>query len=149
MISKYRLVVVDDFYPKPFEVRRVALLRKFTQCDDIMGLRTRPYHPKDIRLLIGRKFDIRITDWNHDLDDLGFSNGVFMSVLASGSLAEEVGIHADWPLNTMVLIVYLTPKAPLDSGTSFWRHRRTGFANWPTERDAKRLKVSKQALEAV
>ena len=146
MSPRVRLIVVHDFYSRPFDVRRVALRRKLTQCDDITGWRTRPYHPRGIRLLIERKFNATITYWNDDLDDLSFANGVFFSALASGPLAERVGVHADMPVNEMVLLVYLTPNAPLDSGTSFWRHRRTGLTSWPTERDAKRLGTTRRAL---
>ena len=149
MKSKRRIVLVDDFYGKPHEVRRVALRRKFVVSEGVTGWRTRPYHPKGIRQIIQRKFDIRIADWNREHDDLAFANVVFMCALASGSRAERIGVHADWPLNTMALVVYLTPKAPLDTGTSLWRHRRTGLVSWPTERDAKRLKIPKRALEEI
>jgi hypothetical protein len=39
----------------------------------------------------------------------------------------------------MMLLIYLTPNAPYDAGTSLWQHRESGLIAMPTKRDADRL----------
>src|SRR5258708_4539159 len=49
----------------------------------------------------------------------------------------------------MMLLVYLTPNAPKDAGTSFWEHRKTGLGNRPTKDDAGRLGIPLKDLKLI
>lgn len=142
-----RIMVVDDFYPDPGAVRRVATRRKFFQPEGITGWRTRPYYPRGVRRRIERRFGVEIAEWHSDPEAVAFANGVFFSAFSKGRRAEAVGVHADDPRSWITLLVYLTPDAPSDAGTSFWRHRETGLTTWPTQKDALRLGVELDELE--
>jgi hypothetical protein len=47
-----------------------------------------------------------------------------------------------------VLIVYLTPGAPFDAGTSLWQHRKTGLTSAPLKKGTERLQTHIGELEA-
>jgi len=148
MFSRF-IYVVDNFYPNPGSIRRKALDLTYSEPEGLVGWRTRAYHPTDVRRLIERKFKVRIKYWEVDLSAIECCNGVFFSAYSKGTRAETVGVHYDEPVSWVMLLVYLTPDAPPDSGTSFWKHRRTGLVGRPSRRDAERLGVSVHELEDV
>ena len=141
--------VVDDFYSDPNRIRLAALGLCFTEPDEVTGWRTRPYHPRGIRRLIETKFRVHIDGWENDPTAVELCNGVFLSAFSSGARAEPVGIHFDEPARWMMMVVYLTPNAPKDAGTSFWQHRATGLVCRPTNKDAERLGLSVRDLNAL
>jgi len=49
----------------------------------------------------------------------------------------------------LVGLVYLTPNAPPNTGTSFWKHRKTGIISAPTPSDARRLRISVAELSKI
>lgn len=140
--------VAENFYPRPERIRRRALEMSYSEPEDFTGWRTRAYQPKDIKKLVEKRFRIGIAYWECDLEAIEACNGVFFSAFARGSRAETVGVHFDEPSNWMMLLVYLTPGAPYDSGTSLWQHRATGLIAEPTKRDAERLGATVGTLKA-
>lgn len=142
------LHIVDGFYRYPDRVRRRALEMPYSEPENLVGLRTQGYQPRGIQSLIERKFGIRIKYWEEDLTAIEACNGVFLSSFAKGPHAERVGVHFDDPPSWMMLLIYLTPRAPYDAGTSLWQHRSTGLVAKPTETDARKLGVSVKELEA-
>jgi len=133
--------VVDNFYENADEVRLCALNRSFSLSDGVSGWRTTAFHPKGIKKRIEQRFRVKIKYWERDLNASEASNGVFLSAFSHGNRAERVGVHYDEPVHWMMLLIYLTPEAPRDAGTSFWEHRETGLVCRPTKRDEKRLSV--------
>lgn len=131
--------VVDDFYSDPDAVRSTALGLAFTEPEDLVGWRTEAYQPRGIRQLIEKKFRVRIKYWEKDRTAIQACNGVFLSAFSHGRRAERVDIHYDEPATWMMFLIYLTPSAPRDAGTSFWQHRETGLVRRPTKNDAARL----------
>jgi uncharacterized protein DUF6445 len=131
------LVVMENFYSDPDAVRRYALSLEFI--DDqrhYKGRRTalRPIFP-GTKELFERALDRRITRWeNHTF------NGVFQYCIAQDSLV----YHCD--AQTYAAMVYLSPTAPAETGTSFFRHRKNGLSREPTPADCERLGKSKDAL---
>jgi hypothetical protein len=148
-MPKQSIHVIDKFYPRPDQIRRRALEMSYSEPEDITGWRTRAYQPREIRSLIERKFRTRISYWERDLDAIELCNGVFFSALANGRRAETAGVHFDEPPSWMMLLVYLTPEAPYDAGTSLWQHRETGLVAMPTKRDAERLGARVAELKEV
>lgn len=143
------LIAVDDFYSDPDGIRRRALEMPYAEPESVVGWRTRCYQPRGIKERIERKFAVRIKYWEADLDAIEACNGVFFQSYDRGAHAESVGIHYDQPLSWVMFLIYLTPGAPYDAGTSLWQHRRTGLVSRPTPRDAKRLRVPLAKLEDV
>jgi hypothetical protein len=133
------LFAVDDFYADPFAVRRRALEMPYSHPESVVGWRTRCYQPRGIKERIERKFAVRIPYWEKDLDAIEACNGVFFQSYDRGGHAETVGIHYDEPLRWVMFLIYLTPGAPYDAGTSLWQHRKTGLMRKPTPADAERL----------
>lgn len=133
------LTVIDDFYPDPERVRARALAAEYEEADGLVGWRTRPYQPPGVRALIERLLRARIKIWPDDPENLRVGNGSFFFGLSRGRLAETPGVHFDTPSGFVTLVVYLTPGAALDTGTSLWRHRPTGLTARPTPAEARRL----------
>ena len=143
------LLVVDDFYDDPDGIRRRALDMSYSHPESVTGWRTRAYHPRGIKERIERKFRVRVTHFESDLDAIEMSNGVFFQSYDRGDHAETVGIHYDEPLRWVMFLIYLTPGAPYDAGTSLWQHRKTGVTAKPTKRDAARVGMSLAELERI
>jgi hypothetical protein len=108
------VIVVDDFYENPDEVRSMALAQNYAP--DLRyhkGQRTStkfiaPNTKQLFESLIGRK----ITKWTE------FEyNGIFQYCLADDALV----YHSD--VQSYAAAVYLTPNAPVECGTSFYRSK--------------------------
>ena len=111
---KKRLFVVDNFYDNPNEVREFALSVPFDE--DLRwykGLRSlQPYRPDGIREAFERIIGEKIQDF-----DSGY-NGVFQITRAS----DPQVYHYD--TQRWAAMIYLTPNAPIESGTRLHRSRR-------------------------
>jgi Family of unknown function (DUF6445) len=134
------LLVRDDFYSDPEDVRRIAQSMKYEETGDITGFMTSEvYHPAGVRQRLERVLGVRITRWDEDPNE---GNGIFYQAFSRGSQKETPGVHSDEPYEDITVLVYLTPGLPVDCGTSLWQHRATGLVNAPTQRDARRLKTT-------
>jgi hypothetical protein len=145
-MPKRHLIVVDNFYPDPDAIRQKALGMNFTEPESLTGWRTKAYQPRGVKKRIERLFKVRIKYWEEDPDNIERCNGVFFSAYSTGTRAERVGIHYDTPTSWVMFLIYMTPGAPTDAGTSIWRHRTTGLTAMPTARDAERLKKPLEKL---
>jgi hypothetical protein len=134
------LLVRDDFYSDPEDVRRIAQSMKFEETGDITGFMTSEvYHPRGVRQRLERVLGVKITRWDEDPDE---GNGIFYQAFSRGTQKETPGVHSDEPYEDITVLIYLTPGLPIDCGTSLWQHRATGLVNAPTQRDARRLKTT-------
>jgi hypothetical protein len=146
---KRYIMVVDDFYANPDAIRRKALRLTFKEPHGFTGWRTRAHQPKNIKRRIEGKFRLEIPFWESDPDAIESCNGVFFSSYSAGTHAETVGVHFDWPITWVMFLIYLTPGAPHDAGTSLWQHRATGLTAKPTLKDAARLGTTQEKLLAM
>lgn len=111
-----RIFVVDNFYTDPYAVREFALQQEFIE--DLRyykGKRTQQKHivpgtKKAFESIIGEK----ITVW----DEYGM-NGIFQTCNAEDPLV----YHTD--LQQWAGMIYLTPNAPFECGTSLYAHKET------------------------
>lgn len=140
--------VADNFYPNPDAVRKRALTMSYTEPENLVGWRTKCYQPRGIKERIEQKFSVEIPEWDDDPDAIEACNGVFFTSYAKGDRGETVGIHYDDPLRWVMFLIYLTPGAPYDAGTSLWQHRATGLTTPPSPSDAKRLGSTVEKLLA-
>jgi len=113
------LIIVDDFYQNPDNVRNYALKQEFPFKGRFPGVRTAPYLPDDLKVAISHhmQFAGGVTDWCPHTG----STGSFQLVTAE----DKPRIHTDFR-NMWAAVCYLTPNAPHTSGTGFFRHRATG-----------------------
>jgi hypothetical protein len=147
ILMKRFMMVVDDFYADADAIRRKALKLPYREPESLTGWRTRAYQPRGIKERIEKKFRLRIKYWEEDLDAIESCNGVFFSSFSAGNHAERVGVHYDWPVTWVMFIIYLTPGAPYDAGTSIWQHRPTDLISRPTRKDSLRLGLPLEKLE--
>ena len=131
MVAKISLTVVDGFYSNPDRVREIGL----------SDLRV-PYHAPAIQQKLERLIGRRITDF--DINRPGVvGNGTFRLSIKGGDPETHCisYVHADTFTREFNTLVYLNPNAPVDAGTSFFRHKETGLYTIPTPSDARRLDV--------
>lgn len=114
------LIVIDEFYNNPDDVRSFALNQPFTVKGNYPGIRTKTFLNESTQFGIESAVAFaggKVTNWNIQ-DGL---TGSFQIATA----ADRSWIHSD-NFNTWGGICYLTPDAPLSSGTGIYRHRSTG-----------------------
>lgn len=133
------LVVVDDFFYDPDEVRALALAQEYgSDLRYFKGLRSRtrflwPHLREEFGRLLGRP----VSEW------LGHSaNGIFQQTSHDDPLV--------WHHDTQQWAgaVYLTPDPPPGSGTSFWRDRAHGCRRRPGHPIEQRRLGSPEAVQA-
>lgn len=111
-----QILVVDDFFEHPDEVRRLALDQEYERDGRYFkGERSKqkflfPYLKEEFERLLG----VRITDWMQQP-----ANGSFQKTTFNDPLV----YHSD--TQDYAAAIYLTPNPPfmLGSGTSFWMDR--------------------------
>jgi len=135
---KTNIIVVDDFYNNPDEVRSFALSQNFDVKGNYPGFRTKEFLSKGIADTISelvKPFSGKF---------LGFSK-MYSGSFQIATAKDRTWIHAD-SNNKWAGVCYLTPNAPHTGGTGLFRHKRTG-----TYEQAQLLKLPKdqQKIEAL
>ncbi len=118
-----QVIIVNDFYKNPDNIRQNALSMKFDVKGNYPGYRTAPHIEPGTKELFESAIGKKITYWP------GGYNGSFQYTTSD----MKSWIHRD---NTeWSAIIYLTPDAPVDSGTIMYRHKPTGmeYVNMPDE----------------
>jgi len=132
MLSK--VIVVDDFYANPDKVRAHALSTDYADITptDYPGLQSK----------LSLRADALTTAFNELVrarictDAARFTWGGFRCI--TKATGEGAKVHADIGIDWAAM-VYLTPNAPMEAGTGFFRHRETGFEGPPSDRQARAL----------
>jgi len=114
---KTSIIVCENFYEDPHAVREYALSLNFEESDYHRGRRTPEQHvfpgiKEKFEQLLGKK----ITRWT---ETYGMC-GRFQYCTAEDAIVYH-GDAQQW-----AAVVYLTPDAPHETGTSLLRHKRTG-----------------------
>lgn len=120
---KVNLIVADDFYDDPDDVRNFALNQEFAVRGNYPGLRTKSFlnesHKQVINALVSHAAG-GVTDWLLDENGDGYT-GAFQICTAM----DRTWIHSDYK-NMWAGVCYLTPDAPLSAGTALYRHKSSG-----------------------
>lgn len=112
---KTKLIIVDDFYTNPDNVRSYALSQPFEVSGNYPGKRTKPYLPDDLKEAIQKimyNAAGKVTDW---MEYSGYT-GAFQICTAQ----DRTWIHAD-SYNSWAAVCYLTPDPPVSAGTALYR----------------------------
>lgn len=111
--------IVDGFYNNPYEVRDFALAQKFNVTGNFPGSRTNSFANQSVFDILQSIVEPQAGKINYFPEDY---NGAYQITTAK----DRSWIHADngtkW-----AGVVYLTPDAPLSSGTGFFRHKASGL----------------------
>ncbi len=121
-------IVIDDFYQNPYEVRDFALEQEFSVEGNYPGMRTDSHLNDDIKNLIQETiepFAGRILNWG------GKYSGSFQYTTSRDRSWIHTDYHTSW-----AGVCYLTPDAPLSSGTGLFRHKETGLTTWNFEENS-------------
>jgi hypothetical protein len=111
-----RVYVVDDFYANPDKVRDLALSCNYEPSDWYKGNRsTIRFLTDEIKQSFESILGHKIVKW----EDYGM-NGRFQYCVPQDPLV----YHVDG--QTWAAIIYLTPNAPYDTGTSLYAHKASG-----------------------
>ena len=132
------ILVVDDFYKNPDEIRKEAITSKFEEDNRYYkGQRTSykflfPYVKEEFERLL----NVRITDWISQP-----FNGIFQITTKKDPLVW----HSD--RQDYAGAIYLTPNTDnpdsYQEGTSFWRDKKYGCRRPPQELTAEKVEVSR------
>jgi hypothetical protein len=114
------VVITEDFYLNPDEVRNFALSQEFSQKGNYPGLRTNSFINDSVKEIIQnilRPVSGNITTWN---DSAGLTGSFELATSTNRSW-----MHTD-EYNSWAGVCYLTPDAPLSGGTGLFMYKKTG-----------------------
>jgi hypothetical protein len=119
-----RFFAVDNFYEDPYAVRDFALNQVYFEGEGAVGSRTRKQFlfegvKERFESIMGLKI-LDHTENGHGWKDGGI-NGRFQTCTAGTPLVH----HCD--SQKWAGMIYLTPNAPQQCGTTFFKHRETGI----------------------
>lgn len=115
---RQNIIVVDDFYNNPDEVREFALSQPFDVTGNYPGARTKNFFNDSTKQTIQKLLPENVVNW---LDGPEGYTGAFQ--LTTGS--HSSWIHND-AYNNWAGVLYLTPNAPTSGGTGFFRSKIDG-----------------------
>lgn len=128
-MNLYPVTIINDFYEEPDEMRKFALAQKYTYCHEIKdidyvfpGSRTKDL--KDLSRSLYDKICKRLISVFHvpEHDVMRWQISTSFQIV-EGEYGSGL-IHQDQ--NTVFAgVLYLTPDAPLDSGTSLFKKNNT------------------------
>ena len=107
------ILVLENFYSDPDFVRQYALneLEWHDKKGNHPGRRSDPDRHPSVKKLLEDTIQKEVTDWDVEWN---YSNGAYNLCKAW----DKCWIHSDWG-TTYACVVYLTPDAPIESGTLF------------------------------
>ena len=128
-MNLYPVTVIENFYENPDAIRKFALEQKYTFCHEVKdidyvypGCRT-----KDLSNLDKALFDKICTKLVSVFHNAEYDHMRWLITTSFQSVSAEYGqgvIHTDH--NTVfAAVLYLTPDAPLNSGTSLFKKNKT------------------------
>lgn len=131
------IIAVDNFYENPDEVREYALTLDFQINQQYhKGQRTKQRVWFDgTKEFLEDSLKKKVTSWENQPH-----NGVFQYCTAEDPLV----YHTD--TQSHAAVVFLTPDAPVECGTSFFKHKRNGLRKYPSTEDCIRFNKSSDEL---
>ena len=144
MVKTSIVRVADNVLAEAETLRQTALDGKFHHPKDVVGWRMPPVRVPGAGARIERLFGVKITRWHGSKE----SCTLFLA-FDRGRRRERIQIHSDTPPNAITLVLYLNHAAPAGTGTSLWRHRKTGLTSLPSLQEARAagFKGGREALD--
>jgi len=119
----YTSITIDNFYNNPDEVRDYVLTQDFNITGNFPGKRTEPILNESTTEYISKLISYEgKVDWANNKE----YNGSFQYTTKN----DTSWIHAD-EYNHWAGVLYLTPNAPLNSGTGIFKHKEAGLYKIP------------------
>lgn len=120
--SSKRFFCVDDFYEDPYAVRDLALKSEYFEGEGAVGSRTRKqFLFEGVKEKFEEIMDLEILETTPD--GMGWRDGGINGRFQTCSAGTPLVYHCDSQM--WAGMVYLTPDAPPQCGTTFFRHKDT------------------------
>lgn len=113
--NRRNVMIIDNFFKDPDAVRKFALSQEYPVSGNYPGRRTKSFATEDMKAFFSQVTGKTIRYWPE-----GY-NGSFQYATKDMSS----WIHRD--LTDYGAVLYLTPDAPINTGTTFYRHKRLGL----------------------
>lgn len=117
------LIVIDNFYNNPIETREYILSQEFLVRGNYPGQRTISYATEELKEIIQKyvePFGGKITDFPMPKQDSSDASGIYNGSFQYTTSRDRSWVHIDG-YNNWAGVLYLTPNAPLSSGTAFYK----------------------------
>lgn len=114
------MIVIDGFYSNVDEVRDFALRQQYDVIGNYPGRRTKSFLNQSMKELISTIIA------PHGGKVVGWGNSEYTGAYQYTLANDRSWIHHDGT-TTWAGVCYLTPDAPLSSGTAIYRHKETGI----------------------
>lgn len=133
MTTKCSLIIIDNFYENPLEVRQFAIKQNYHSDYYYPGNRSNLSFSNDE---MKNKIEQIIKPFGGNIIsfpiDIKHDNGKFQfSTLQNKTWIHKDNINMNW-----AGIIYLTPDAPLSSGTSIFRHKESNLSHLEKVKDS-------------
>jgi hypothetical protein len=116
------LIVIDNFYNNPLETRNYILTQDFTVRGNYPGQRTISYATQQLKDIIQEyvlPFGGKITDFPMPDESNMNNNDIYNGAFQYTTSRDHSWVHIDG-FNNWAGVLYMTPNAPLSSGTAFY-----------------------------
>lgn len=111
------IIVIDNFYKNPLEVRNFALNEEYNVSGNYPGHRTRSFANKELKETIEKFVS------PNKLTDFPMEPSAYNGSFQYATSRQRSWIHID-PHNNWGGVLFLTPDAPVNSGTAFYRLKK-------------------------
>lgn len=118
------MIVIDNFYTNAMEMREMALRQEFKVRGNYPGVRTRSFASVAIRNKFQEfvaPFGGRITVFPVPKADGSDADQIYNGSFQVTTSRDRSWVHTDH-MNNWAALIYLTPNAPLSSGTGFFEY---------------------------
>jgi hypothetical protein len=116
------LIIIDNFYNNAIETRNYILTQDFFVKGNYPGKRTKSYANEELKSIIQKyvePFGGKITEFPLPKEDGTDSSKIYNGSFQYTTSRDRSWVHIDG-YNNWAGVLYLTPDAPLSSGTSFY-----------------------------
>jgi hypothetical protein len=116
------LIVIDNFYNNALETREYILTQEFLVRGNYPGQRTISFANEGLKSIIQKyvePFGGKITDFPIPKEDGSNAAGIYNGSFQFTTSRDRSWVHIDG-YNNWAGVLYLTPDAPLSSGTAFY-----------------------------
>ena len=142
-MSRQSLIILDDFYTDPDYVRDDALKMKwYDKKGNHPGKRTDSIKDTSVFTAFEQSLNQKIDSKAYYQQD-NYINGCFNLCTS----LDKCWVHSD-QYTTYACVIYLTPDAPIESGTGLYRHKKTGLTKPPTLKDGSTDKKAFELIES-
>jgi predicted O-methyltransferase YrrM len=119
------LIIIDNFYKNAYDTRKFILTQEFTVRGNYPGQRTISFANEELKKIIQKyvePFGGKITHFPMPKEDGSDAHGIYNGSFQYATSRDRSWVHIDG-YDNWAGVLYLTPNAPISSGTSFYKFK--------------------------